>query len=204
MPVASIVLFVSVYALAVVSPGPAVAAVVARAARGGAMRTAPFIAGIVLGDMVWLAAVALGLSALAQRVEGPFSIIRYAGAAYLVYLAWKSWTAPVDAGAPAPAAFGDGLRGALGGLSLTLGNPKVMVFFLAVLPSVIDIDGIGPLALAEMLGCVAIVLGGTMSAYAALGARAGRLVSKPSRLRLLNRATGGVMAGAAVAIVARS
>ncbi len=204
MSLASLALFLSVYALAVVTPGPAVAAIVARAARSGVRGAAPFIAGVVLGDMVWLACVVLGLSTLAQNMEGLFVVIRYAGAAYLAYLAWKLWTAPVE-NAEAPAATrGEGLRAVLGGLSLTLGNPKVMVFFLAILPSVIDVGGIGRIAFVELLACIAVVLGSTMFAYATLAARAGRFVSHPSRVRLLNRATGGVMAGAAAAIVARS
>ena len=80
----------------------------------------------------------------------------------------------------------------------------VMVFFLAILPSVIDIRSVGLPAWLELAGCAVVVLGATMLAYAALAAQAGRLVGAPKYLKIANRTSGAVMAGAAVAIVARS
>ncbi len=202
MTLSALLLFLPVYLLAVVSPGPAVAAVVARALSGGARRTLPFIGGIVLGDIVWLTCVILGLAALAQEFAALFAAIRYAGAAYLLYLAVKLWRAAADIGSP-PAASGEGVRLFLGGLSLTLGNPKAMIFFLAILPNVLDIGAVGLLAYAELLACIAVVLGGAMLTYALAAGRARAVVTNPRTVRIINRATGGVMAGAAVAIVAR-
>ena len=152
--------------------------------------------------MVWITCVVLGLAALAEQFASLFIAIRYAGAGYLLYLAVKLWRAPAVSGPP-PAMPGDGARLFLGGLSLTLGNPKAMIFFLAILPNVIDIGGVGPLAYAALLVCIAVVLGGAMLAYALAAARARRAIGNPRALRAVNRLTGGVMAGAAVAIVAR-
>jgi threonine/homoserine/homoserine lactone efflux protein len=157
---------------------------------------------IVLGDMVWFSCAVLGLAALAQEFAEIFVAIRYAGAAYLLYLAVKLWRAPATA-TPA-AAPGEAPRLFLGGLSLTLGNPKVIVFFVAILPNVLDIGAVGPLAYVELLGCIGVVLGGVMLAYALAASRARRAISDPRAIRIVNRATGGVMAGAAVAIVARA
>lgn len=87
MDLSGFLIFCGVYAMATFSPGPAVAAIVARTLAVGLRRTAPFILGIVAGDLVWFALVALGLAALAQNFQPVFLAIKYAGVAYLLYLA---------------------------------------------------------------------------------------------------------------------
>ena len=79
------------------------AALVARVIAYGLAGVAPFIAGYVVGDMIWLVVAGTGLAALAKAFAGAFTAIKYAGAAYLLYLAWRMATAPVDRG-EAPAA----------------------------------------------------------------------------------------------------
>src|SRR5690349_6797808 len=125
MDISSLALFAGVYFLAVASPGPAIAALVARSLSSGFRRSLPFLAGIVMGDLVWFTLTALGLSVLMQSFHGVFVAIKYAGCAYLLYLAWKAWTAPAEAPKPSAAARGEGVRLFLGGIALTLGNPKV-------------------------------------------------------------------------------
>ena len=140
MDIGSLAIFAGVYFLAVASPGPAIAALVARSLATGFRRSLPFAAGIVAGDLIWFSLTAFGLAVLMQSFHGLFVAIKYAGCAYLLYLACKLWTAPADA-PPAPAAArGEGLRLFLGGIALTLGNPKVMVFFLSILPLVVDLE----------------------------------------------------------------
>lgn len=204
MDISSLALFAGVYFLAAASPGPAIAALIARSLSGGFRRSLPFAAGIVAGDLVWFTLTALGLSVLMQSFHGVFVAIKYAGCAYLVYLAYKLWTAPAEAPKPSAAARGEGIRLFLGGIALTLGNPKVMVFFLSILPLVIDLDALTPLAFIEVAALITPILGGTMLAYAYAADRARRLVASPRAMRWINRATGGVMAGAAAAIATRS
>jgi len=198
-----VLVFMAAYTLAVFSPGPAVAAVVARTLGVGLTRTLPFIIGIVLGDLVWFSFAALGLAVVAQTFYWVFALVKYAGAAYLLYLAWKLWTAPAAAVAPA-AVKGEGWKLTLGGLSLTLGNPKVMVFFLAILPNILDLNRITPLAFAEVALLIVTTLTSAMLVYAVAAHRARRLVSSPKAVRAINRGTGAVMAGAAVAIAAKA
>ncbi|MBY0611074.1 MAG: LysE family translocator [Beijerinckiaceae bacterium] len=197
-----LLVFMAAYGLAVFSPGPAVAAVIARTLGVGLARTLPFIAGIVLGDLVWFSFTALGLAVLAQSFYWLFSLIKYAGAAYLLFLAWKLWTAPASAVAPAPMK-GEGLKLFAGGLSLTLGNPKVMIFFLAILPNIMDLDAITAATFVEVGALIVVTLSAAMLSYAILAQRARRLVSSPRAVRIVNRTTGTVMAGAAVAIAAK-
>jgi threonine/homoserine/homoserine lactone efflux protein len=203
MELTSLLVFSGVYFLAVASPGPAVAALVARALATGFRRSLLFAAGIVAGDLIWFSLTALGLAVLMQSFHGVFVAIKYAGCAYLLYLAFKLWTAPTAALPVQASARGEGFRLFLGGIALTLGNPKVIVFFLSILPLVIDLAALTPLAFAEIAMLIALIIGATMLAYAYAADRARRLVTSPRALRRINRVTGGVMAGAAVAIAAR-
>jgi threonine/homoserine/homoserine lactone efflux protein len=203
LPFSSLLIFAGVYLVAVSSPGPAIAAIVARVMASGFRRCLPFIAGIVLGDLVWFSFAALGLSALMQSFHGLFVLIKYAGCAYLLFLAYKLWTAPASAPAAPPQAKGEGVRLFLGGLALTLGNPKVMIFFLSILPLVIDLSRLSFLAFVEIALTIILVLAPVMLAYAYAAERARRLIASPSRMRLINRSTSLVMAGAATAIATR-
>jgi hypothetical protein len=83
----------------------------------------------------------------------------------------------------------------LGGLAVTLGNPKVMVFYLALLPTLLDVARVDAIAYAELVGVTLGVLGAVFAAYVALAARARRLFASPRVIRAVNRGTGAVMAG---------
>ncbi|MFL5021445.1 MAG: LysE family translocator, partial [Microvirga sp.] len=130
MELAGLILFSSALFVAAASPGPGIAAIVARVLGRGSKEAIPFSIGIALGDVVWLTFAVLGLATLAQAFHEIFLVVKYAGAAYLLYLAYKIWTAPVvardveaQAGTEHPAKL------LFGGLALTLGNPKTIVFY---------------------------------------------------------------------------
>jgi threonine/homoserine/homoserine lactone efflux protein len=203
MDLAGLLVFAGVYFLAVASPGPGIAAIVARSLSTGFRRAVPFVLGIAAADLIWLAFSALGLTLLMQSFHGVFLAIKYAGCAYLIYLAWKLWTAPVKSLEQEPAARGEGFRLFLGGVALTLGNPKVMVFFVSILPLVVDLQALTPLAFAEVAVLTMLIINTTLLGYAYAADRARRLVASPTTMRRINRVTGGVMAGAAAAIAAR-
>ena len=200
----SLAIFAGALLVAAASPGPGIAAIVARVLGRGMHGAVAFTAGVALGDVVWLTAAILGLAVVAQTFHGVFLVIKYAGVAYLLYLAWKLWTAPVQAhDAAADRSDIAPVRLFLAGLAVTLGNPKVMVFYLALLPSIIDLTHVTPagwLALSAVaLSVLAIVFG----AYVVLAACTRRLFTSPRALRMVNRGTGAVMASAAVAIAAK-
>ena len=84
------------YALAVATPGPGIAAIIARSLAHGSKGAPAFIAGFMIGDLTWFAIAATGLAALARTAATLFVAIKWAGVAYLLYLAWKLWTAPAE------------------------------------------------------------------------------------------------------------
>jgi len=196
--------FALVYALAVASPGPGVASVVARALGRGVSGAPAYIAGFLIGDLIWFALAAAGLAVLAHSAHTVFLVIRYLGAAYLLYLAWRLWRAPPAALESAQAPPRERrLQLLLGSLALTLGNPKTMVFFLAVLPTVVELNRLTPAGFLAMALVIACVLPAVLGAYTLFAARARVRLSRPGTVRWVQRGTGAVMAGAAIAVATR-
>lgn len=145
----------------------------------------------------------MGFALLAQSFAALFVGIRYLGAAYLAYLAWRAWTAPVEPLEGEPVRGESGPRLFLGGLALTLGNPKVVLFFLALLPTVVDLEHLTPLGMVEIAATIVVVLGTTLGAYALAAARVRSLLVSVRARRAVNRGAGTVMAGAALAVATR-
>ena len=193
-------LFATAYLLSVASPGPGIAALVSRTLARGWHGTPAFILGFIAGDLVWFTAAATGVSALAQRGSGALIVMKYAGAAYLLYLAYRMWTSNVDL-------QGDGSTGPqrdqlfVASFLLTLGNPKPMMFFLAVLPTVVDLERLsltGALAMAIVIPIVLVLVMGT---YVLAALRARGFFTNHRALRMLNRCGALVMTAAAAVVV---
>jgi threonine/homoserine/homoserine lactone efflux protein len=198
----SLLTFAAALALAASIPGPGIAAIVARALGAGFRRTLPMVLGLIVGDLIFLSAAALGLGVIAATFGGIFTVIRWVGAAYLVYLAIRLFRARPDATA-LPPRTGSGAGAFFAGLFVTLGNPKVILFYLALLPTIVDLGGLTLLGYAEMAGIVFAVLVVVLAPYAALAARARRFFGNARALRTLNRIAGTAMVGAAVAVATR-
>ena len=204
MDLAALVLFAGTLFVAAASPGPGIAALVARVIGRGPDGAPAFAAGLVLGDLVWLAVATLGLAVVAQTFHEIFLVIKYAGAAYLVYLAYRMWTAPVEArDIAADGRRESHLRLFVAGLALTLGNPKVVAFYLALLPNLIDLARVGVVGYVELASICVVVLTIVFGTYVVAAARARALFRSTRAMRLLNRAGGTMMAGAAVAVATK-
>ncbi len=204
MDLAGLLVFATALFIAAASPGPGIAAIVARVLGRGTQGALAFSAGVAIGDVVWLTFAIVGLAAIAQAFHGVFLVIKYAGAAYLLYLGYRLWTAPVTATEVEAQVSGEHpAKLFLAGLAVTMGNPKVMIFYLALLPTLIDLAGITVLGYAELVAVTLAVLGVVFAGYIGLAARARRLFTSPRAIRWINRTTGTVMAGAAAAIASR-
>jgi threonine/homoserine/homoserine lactone efflux protein len=204
MDLAGLVLFGTALFIAAAAPGPGIAAIVARVLGRGTQGAVAFSAGLAIGDVIWLTFTIVGLATLAQTFHEVFVAVKYIGAAYLLYLAYRLWTAPAEA--RDVTALHSGERPArlfLAGLAVTMGNPKVMIFYLALLPSLVDLAKVTALGYVELVLVTLVVLGAVFGAYVGLAARARRLFTSQSAIRRINRTTGAVMAGAAAAIASR-
>jgi threonine/homoserine/homoserine lactone efflux protein len=202
MDIERLLVFAVAYFAVLVLPGPAVAALIARVLTRGPAGSFAYIAGLAAGALVWFAVAAGGLAAAAAAYDGLFVLIRYAGAAWLLYVAYRLWTAPPHP-LPANTAPADSKGLFLAGLALNLGNPKSIGFFLALLPNVIALDQLTFLAVAELALVLTAVVACVLGGYVLLATRMRRLFVSSRAVRLINRGSGMVVAGAAAAVVAR-
>ncbi|MBA4791495.1 MAG: LysE family translocator [Rhizobiales bacterium] len=206
MDFGTLAFFAGILTLAAVSPGPAVIAIVARTLSRGRAGSTAFIAALALGDMLWLAAACLGLAALAAALGSLFVVVRLAGAAYLLYLAYRLWTDPATPPAQGPQTDGPD-RGPLelfgAGLALSMGNPKTMAFYLALLPTLMDLEHLTLLGFLEMAAIIAVVLTLVFAGYVLVADRARRFIASTRAMRWLNRTCGVAMAGAAVTVATK-
>jgi homoserine/homoserine lactone efflux protein len=127
------------------SPGPAVFYVVSQGVRGALRRTLPAAAGILTANAIYFALSATSLGAIIAASARFFTIAKWVGAAYLIYLGIKALRSANSMHSVAlagdDAAEGDLRRVYLGALTLQLANPKALLFFLALLPQFIDPAG---------------------------------------------------------------
>jgi threonine/homoserine/homoserine lactone efflux protein len=185
-----------------VTPGPGIAYVVARTAAGGRAEGLASCVGTGLGGMLHVGAAALGLSLLLAQSAAAFSLVKYVGAAYLVYLGVRLLVSK----SPPPAQGSDAAGGArhalLEGVLVEALNVKTALFFLAFLPQFL-VDGPAVLQLVVMgTACVAL---NTLVDVGAVMAAARLLKSRSSarrRARLLNKASGVTLIGLGLYVAA--
>jgi threonine/homoserine/homoserine lactone efflux protein len=177
----------------VIVPGPTVTLIVANSLRHGARAGLLNVAGTQVGLAVIVAIVGIGLTSAIEALGHWFDALRLIGAAYLVWLGWRTIRANdgVEAsGKPALPRRGFFTQGLL----VALSNPKTLVFFGALFPQFIDPRGDHALQIAIM-GLTALAFAAVSdSAYALLSGRAGRVLAR-HRVRVLSRLSGTFLIG---------
>jgi threonine/homoserine/homoserine lactone efflux protein len=185
------------------SPGPSIAALVARVISHGLGSVLPFLIAMWIGEAMWLVAAVLGLGFVAEKFYLAFTVIKYCGVAYLLFLAWKMWHAPVSIEQGLLPSDRSPIRLFLTGMALTLGNPKIMVFYLALLPSIVDLNAVTSVGLAELVVVALLVMMTVDLAWAFAASWARQWLKSPRAVRIANRTGATAMGGAAVVIATR-
>jgi len=204
MDLVTLAAFTIAYAVAVLVPGPGVAAIVARALGGGFRSAMPMVIGILVGDLVYLVFALFGLAAIAHWFAPVFVVVKWAGALYLLYIAWQFWSAKPGSEQIGARREESAWKTFLSGFALTMGNPKTIVFYLALLPTVIPLDRpITALGFAELTAIVVVVLLIVGCGYAGLAAAARDFFRSTRAIRILNRTAGAIMATAAAFVLVR-
>ena len=184
--------FVLITALLIISPGPIVTLVIATGATHGMRAALTTVAGTSLGNGVLISAIAFGLSWVLNNSAFLFEILRWAGAAYLVWLGIQAWRSGDDQmAAPAKPERVHFVRG----FWVAIFNPKTIAFFTAFLPQFVDPTLPAEFQLFVMSGvfvAMAFILDGAWAIAAGLG-RAWFIA--PSRAKLLARFSGSVLIG---------
>ena len=188
----------SLFALATflltVSPGPGVLYVTTRSMSQGRRAGFASMFGIEAGEVVWLAAAATGVAALLSASTQALDVLRFAGAAYLIYLGIQRWREVARPTTPEPARVG---RIFAQGFATQLVNPKVAVFFIAFLPQFLNPSE--PIALqVGVLGAVYIAVAIFVDTTYVLAASA--VSARFMRSATAQRRSGRIAAGSYVAL----
>jgi homoserine/homoserine lactone efflux protein len=186
--------FLIITAVLIVVPGPIVTLVIATGASQGIRAALTIVAGTSVGNAVLLAAIALGLGWVLQHAAGLFAILRWIGAAYLIWLGIQAWR---RAGVMRPAPVSRSANFTRGFI-VALSNPKTIAFFTAFLPQFVDPH----LPVATQLAVMCIVstlLAALSDSMWAIASGLGRAwLMNPARARLLGRLSGVVLIGGGI------
>lgn len=181
-------------ALLAITPGPGMAYVIARTVAGGKAEGISSCVGTAMGGMVHVLAAALGLSLLIARSAVAYSIVKYLGAAYLIYLGIKILASRASATDLPKVQRAGASRAFRDGIVVEVLNVKTAIFFLAFIPQFVSAErALAPQFI--LLGSICVVLNTTVDLLAVVAAN--RFVSssaaKATRERLLLRLSGVTM-----------
>ena len=204
---ASITFFIAIFIFAI-TPGPGTFALLARALMSGSWACLPMTLGIIVSDIIYLVLSTFGLATIAENYGGVFTAIRFIGAAYLLYLGYKMWTADVETSFKVDDTRKDSkkknwLNGLIQGFLISASNPKVILFYIAFLPTFIDLTALETADIIQLsvLTFFALLAGLMLIAVGASSVR-GYLKSQKA-VKRLNRTAGGIMIGAGLFLVSR-
>lgn len=196
-------LFAAAMLVLVASPGPFVAALAARSAALGPRSGAAMAVGAALSENLWIVTALLGLGAIAATHGWLLVILKYVGAAWLIWIGVRLLTGRHSMIKPGAAPRREPLwRAFTTGALLNLGNPKAALFYMTIFPGFFDMtvltfwDGLVIAALALPIGL------GNDLAYVWAASRAGRYLADRKAVKRVDQVSGGVLAGAGVAIAA--
>ncbi len=184
--------FLLITAVLIVAPGPIVTLVISTGATQGIRAALTTVAGTTVGNIVLLAAIAIGLDWVVAHSGLLFEALRWTGAAYLVWLGVQAWR---HAGRPGDELKDTGRKRFLRGLVVALSNPKTIVFFTAFLPQFVDPALPAAPQLAAMCAASAVMAAVTDSAWAIAAGFGRAWLMQPARAKFLGRLSGGVLIG---------
>jgi threonine/homoserine/homoserine lactone efflux protein len=188
--VTELLAFIGVAAVVIVTPGQDTALTIRNTLAGGRAAGFRTAVGVVAGQTVWAVAASLGVAALIVASEPAFVALKFAGAAYLVFLGGQALLAAVRGRAHGGEAVAAGGRELRQGLLSNLGNPKMAVFFTSLLPQ-FGGESFGALLALGLVFCAMTLA--WLCAYAGVVARAGDALRRPRVRRTLDALTGGVL-----------
>ena len=180
-------------------PGPTVMLVVGYALNGGRRTAAATVPGVLLGDFTAMTLSLAGLSVVLAASAWAFTVLKWVGACYLIYLGVRMWTSrPEPADTDVAPASKRGLAMAGHAFAVTALNPKGIAFFAAFLPQFVTPAAPALPQLALLGGSFLVLAGITNLAYAWLAGGVRRAASRPTVIRTINRAGGTILIGAGV------
>ena len=198
----AITLFISMIVLALI-PGPGVLTVTARSAHAGLRHGLSATAGIVAGDFVFITLALFGLATLSSVLGELFFIIKYLGAAYLIWLGASLFTSAPSGSAGRAVNTPKHTASFAAGLITTLSNPKAILFYLSFFPAFLDLSNV-TISDAVLLYVIATVsVGGVMFGYAYIAYKAQSIYSNSRKARLFRVGSGSMLVGSGIYVAVR-
>jgi threonine/homoserine/homoserine lactone efflux protein len=183
------------------TPGPGVFGSMAKAAAEGFKMSLFFIGGLVLGDSILLALALLGLSAIANLMGGMFLVIKFAGGLYLAYLGVRMFRSTSISGQTQTEKKENKWQTCLSGILLSLGNPKPILFYASVLPTIINFNDVrlsDAVLMMVLIGLVSFTVVGTYSYIASL---THKIQMSEVMQKRINQIAGFIMAAVGVFVI---
>ncbi|MDM7981060.1 LysE family translocator [Rhizobium sp. AAP116] len=183
------------------SPGPDNLTILSKTVSSGPAHGVAYGVGVVCSIFLFVILAAIGFNAIAQYMNENLRFIQYVGAIYLIYTGIMMWRSKPEI---KPRVMRGGLiRLFLTGFLLNISNPKMPIFYLALLPGVL---GIRPLTVSdtvELLLIIALIEVIVVGGHVLLGYKAKTALSDPKKIGVLNRGAGALMVGAGVLVASR-
>ena len=190
-------------ALAVV-PGPSDFAVVARSIASGFAHGLIMVCGIIAADLLFIVLAVYSLSVVADQLGPLFEFVNYACGAYLIWLGISSWKAASSLEhTPKPAAFSR-TSSFISGLLITLGDPKAILFYMALFPAFLDVSGISLTDTIIIMLLATAVVGGVKLSYAYMAVKASAFFANTKARKYLDISAGSVLIGAGIFMLFRN
>ncbi|MGO2240383.1 MAG: LysE family translocator [Halomonas sp.] len=202
MPLSTWLLFVAMALVSIASPGPAFLVAVRNGMAGGTKRVALSSLGNIIGLLILASAAVLGLGVILNASETLFSLLKFGGAAYLIYLGIRQWRSKRSLAVPSTAAkpiphwrfFSEGLL-------VAMSNPKAILFFTALFPQFLDTQRALLPQFSMMVGTFMVLSFATLMAYGGLAKHLTRWLSNTRRVKWVNRIMGSAFIGLGVSIL---
>lgn len=198
----TILLFTGGMFLLSMTPGPGVSVIVARALGSGFGAGMAAITGLIIGDVIFLCVAYVGLTAIATTYATAFTIVKFVGAAYLIWLGIQSFLGEAKAVKENDTSAGRFRWGSdlAVGLLVTLGNPKPILFYGALMPTFINTEKFSRIDLAIFALIIAAVSYLVLGTYAWLAVRAGNFFVSRSAMVRFKQFTGTILIVAGILV----
>jgi len=196
-------LFSSMIVLAFI-PSVSTLVVSARSAASGFTHGVLVTIGIVAGDIIFIILAIYGLSVLAELMGSRFSLIKYLGGAYLIWLGIKLWRSKPDTGEVESNIEPSLMSSFLTGLFITLGDQKAILFYLGFFPAFLDLSSVTLADTSIIIIIATLAVGGAKLVYAYIANRASLLLSSSSATKIINIVASTVMIGVGILLAVKT
>ncbi len=182
-------------------PGPGVFAITARSLASGFQPALSLAVGMAFGDLFYVVVAMFGLAAIGQILGEFFIIVKMIGAAYLIWIGIRMWIKqPISFGEVNVRPASNFRKNFLIGFAISIGNPKVILFYLGFLPAFMDLTRLNAMDVLVVTTLVAVVITGTLAMYAYTASHIGRLFKSRRAVSRLNKGAGAVLIGTGLVI----